>query len=223
MRSKSAGGGPPNWALGRRPELTAARSYIAGIGASGALVGAAVLAIVLLGTLLAFEGFPIAGGGANAESVQIDAGEDGVATATAAALGAAPTAVAAAPGAAAGAAPAAAGGGAGAGAGAGGYGAGVPGAPGDTGTTAPGAPGAPAPGPTAPAPPGAPAPTAPSSGNPVSDAASGVDSVVEGATGVNPNLGDTTAPLTDGVDQVLEDTTDNDLGGHVDNVTGALP
>jgi hypothetical protein len=197
-----------------RPELTAARSYIAGIGASGALVGATVLAVVLLGALLAFEGFPIAGDDGSADSIRVGAGENSIGVATAAAVGAAPGAVAAAPAAAAGGA--AAGGGADAGA---------PGTapPGTTGTDGSVPPGTPSPtDPTAPptgappAPPGVPA-------NPITDTLSGVDSAVEAETGINPNLGGATEPVTGAVDQVLEDTTGNDLGGHVDNVTDGLP
>jgi hypothetical protein len=194
--------------------LTAARSYIAGIGASGALVGATVLAVVLLGALLAFEGFPIAGDDGSADSIRVGAGENSIGVATAAAVGAAPGAVAAAPAAAAGGA--AAGGGADAGA---------PGTapPGTTGTDGSVPPGTPSPtDPTAPptgappAPPGVPA-------NPITDTLSGVDSAVEAETGINPNLGGATEPVTGAVDQVLEDTTGNDLGGHVDNVTDGLP
>jgi hypothetical protein len=204
--------------------LTAARSYIAGIGASGALVGAAVLAVVFLGTLLAFEGFPIAGGPDSADSIQIDAGENAIGAATAAALGGAPGAVAGAPGAALGGVAAGAGGAGAAGAGDGAAGTGPGGAgPGGEGTTTPPGTTAPPTDPTAPLPPGTP-PTAPTDpGNPINNTLSGVDSAVEGATGTNPDLGGTTAPVTGAVDDVLEDTTGNDLGGHVDNVTDALP
>jgi hypothetical protein len=211
-RPAPAGPGRP----GGRPELTAARSYIAGIGASGALVGATVLAVVLLGALLAFEGFPIAGDDGSADSIRVGAGENSIGVATAAAVGAAPGAVAAAPGAAAGGAAAGGGGGA--------ADAGAPGTapPGATGTDGSVPPGAPPTGPTAPptgappAPPGVPA-------NPITDTLSGVDSAVEAETGIDPNLGGATEPVTGAVDQVLENTTGNDLGGHVDNVTDGLP
>jgi hypothetical protein len=43
---------------------------------------------------------------------------------------------------------------------------------------------------------------------------------VEGATGVNPNLGGATKPVTDAVDDVLEGATGNNLGGHLGNLGG---
>jgi hypothetical protein len=46
----------------------------------------------------------------------------------------------------------------------------------------------------------------------------GVDQTVAGATGVDPNLGGATEPVTGAVDEVLQGVTGNDLGGHLDNV-----
>jgi hypothetical protein len=64
--------------------------------------------------------------------------------------------------------------------------------------------------------PSAPAPT-PASGTstqqgPLSDTVSGVEETTEGATGVDVPLSETTQPLTDQLDQTIQDTNDT-VGG----------
>lgn len=189
--------------------MTGIRSYLAGTGASGSLLLAALVAFVSVTAFVAFEGVPIGSGDDGADTVSIDGPDSAAATAVAAA--GPPAAVAATP-----AAPGLAA-------------AGAPGAPGALGPgAAVGAPGAPAAGvPGAPGggsatatdvPPVGPAPTPAT--NPVDDAVAGVDQTVQGATGVNPNLGGATKPVTGAVDDVLQGATGNDLGGHLDNIAG---
>jgi hypothetical protein len=172
------------------------RSYLAGTGASGALVAATVVALLTVGALFAFEGMP--GDSAPAE-------EDSVFVGSAGAPGAAATAVAGAPGAVA-ATPAplppaavdallvAAGPD-------GGLPAGAP-----TGPGAPTIDGGTLPVPAAPT--TAPAPTPTSSPGTVGNIVNGVGQ----ATG-NPGLGQATQPVTDPVDQTLDQTG---VGGTVD-------
>jgi hypothetical protein len=182
---------------------------MAGAGATTALVAAAAVSLLSLGALFSVNGFPGGlGGPAEADSVVVPP-STGAPEATAAALAVAPDAVAATP-------PGIAAAGATA--------TGVPGAPGapDAGSTttgtAPvegvsGAPGAPvAPGtpvaPAAPAPGTAPPATSPNSG-PLSDTVSGLDNATQETTGLDLPLEETTGPLTDQLDQTVEDT----LGG----------
>lgn len=194
--------------------MTGIRSYLAGTGAGGSLLAAALVAFVSVTAFVAFDGVPIGSGEDGAETVSIDG--PAAAAATAAAAAGPPATVAATP-----AGPAAA--------------AAAPGAPGPgPGATADGAPGGgPGAAPGAGAPgggsatagdvpaPGGAAPPAPAA-NPVDDVVAGVDQTVQGATGVNPNLGGATKPITGAVDDVLQGVTGNDLGGHVNDVNDGV-
>jgi hypothetical protein len=176
------------------------RTFLAGTGASGALVAAAVVAFLTIGALFAFEGLPGGSEPAEEDSVFVGAGAPGAA---ADAVGGAGDAIADDPVSlppAAVAALRAAGGAGGAG------GAGLP-----PGAPAPGSPAAPGT-PTAPgATPAAPAPTA----GPTSTPQGSVGEVVEGvdqATGDN-GLDDATSPITAPIDQTLDQSG---VGGAVD-------
>jgi hypothetical protein len=185
------------------------RSYLAGTGASGALVAAAVVAFLTVGALFAFEGMPGDEAPSQEDSVFVGSGAPGAA---AAAVAGASGAVAATP------AP-------------------LPPAALDALLAATGPDGALPPG--APAGPGAPTtdggvvvvpgtgtPTAPA---PTTTSPGTVGSIVEGvdqATGNN-GLGEATQPLTDPVDEALDDTglgdtVDGTLGGVNNTVNGLL-
>jgi hypothetical protein len=172
------------------------RTYIAGIGSSGAILCAIAAAFVVLGAIVSTEGLPIGSAQSSDAAVQVDsnAPEAAAAAATLASLAPAddpaPTA-AAGPGGGAGAA------------------AGAPGsapAGGETldpgtlpdGTVDPGDPTDP----VDPSPPVSPPPTP--GGGGVSGIVDNVDQSIENATGINPGLGDLTGPATGAVDQTLD-------------------
>lgn len=210
------------------PRATHLRAYLAGTGATGALIAGALIVFLSLATYVAFNGIPFGGNGGNTDTAFLSAQTSGTPAAAATALGAAPGAVAAAPvpGAPIGAGGAGAGGGGGAGGGAGGPGpsGGFPpgGGPGP-GTTPPG--GDPGPGPA----PGPACTTCDSpgivgntvnqidntagtnlSGGPVGDAAGTVDDKVTGTVNDvggkvgQPGLGDkVTGDVNDTVNDVV--------------------
>jgi|SRR5215211_2001535 len=79
------------------PRATHLRSYLAGTGATGALIAGAVIVFLSLATYVAFNGLPFGGTGDNSGTSYLGVQTNGTPTAAAAALGAAPGAVAAAP------------------------------------------------------------------------------------------------------------------------------
>jgi hypothetical protein len=189
-----------------------AKAYLAGTGATSALVAAAVVSFFALAGLFSVNGFPGGLSSSEGDTVLVAPRSDAP-EAAADAAAAAPGAVAAIP------ADRVVGG-------AGVGGAGVAGA-GESGgalggATAPGGGATPdagtAPDATVPtvSSPSAPAPT-PASGTstqqgPLSDTVSGVEGTTEGATGVDVPLSETTQPLTDQLDQTIQDTNDT-VGG----------
>lgn len=185
--------------------VTAFRSFIAGTGASGALLAAALVSFLLVAGFLALDKLPI-GDGARAEVASLGGEQLGLGTPGALAVAGAAGAVAAAPVvvAAAGAAPGAA-----------------PGA--DDGTAPP---------PDGPPPiddpregPGTrdPGDNPPVAGpNPIQRVLGEVDAAVEGATGTNPGLSGLAEPVSGAVYDTLEGATGKDVGGHVEGVTGTL-
>jgi hypothetical protein len=191
-----------------------AKAYLAGTGATSALVAAAVVSFFALAGLFSVNGFPGGLSSSEGDTVMVAPGTDAP-EAAAAAAAAAPGAVAATP------ADRVVGG-----AGVGGAGVAGAGESGATlgGATAPGggatpgsgtAPGATLPTGSSPSAP-APAPT-PASGTstqqgPLSDTVSGVEGTTEGATGVDVPLSETTQPLTNQLDQTIQDTNDT-VGG----------
>jgi hypothetical protein len=189
-----------------------AKAYLAGTGATSALVAAAVVSFFALAGLFSVNGFPGGLSSSEGDTVLVAPRSDAP-EAAADAAAAAPGAVAAIP------ADRVVGG-------AGVGGAGVAGA-GESGgalggATAPGggttpdagtAPDATVPtvsSPSAPAP--APATGTSTQQGPVSDTVSGVEGTTEGATGVDVPLSETTQPLTDQLDQTIQDTNDT-VGG----------
>jgi hypothetical protein len=183
------------------------RAYLAGTGATGALIAAAVVAFLTLAALVAFNGLP-GGEESDEESLFVGPG-GGAAQAAATALAAAPGAVAAVPapvgpGAAGG--PLVAGGGPGGGPGGGGPG---------------GGPGSP----TAPTPPGVGGTTtgaAPAGGTgPVGGLVDQIDETTGGA-GLDLGLGETTDPITGPIDQTLEENLPG-ADDAVGDITGNLP
>lgn len=177
------------------------RTYIAGLGTAASLTGAAVVAFIALGAVVAFNDLP--SGSAEVAQREIDVAAPPpeaaavMATAPAAAPAASPApgatavALASAPAAAPASTPALV-----SGAGAAPVGGTlVPPADGDLP-----APASPAPSP----PPGAPtpSPTGPGTLSPP-NIRGGLDGTVEGVTGIDPGLGSVTGPLTDVVDDVL--------------------
>ena len=186
------------------------RTYLAGTGASGALVAAAVVAFLTVGALFAFDGMPGDAPPSEEGSVFVGQGAPGAAaSAVAGAPGAVADAPAPLPQAAVDALLAAAGpdGGLPAGAPAG------PGAPTTDGGTILG--------------PGTGTGSAPAAPTPTSQGTTGglVDGVGQ-STG-NPGLGQATKPITDPVDQVLDQTgvggtVDQAVGGVNDTIGGAL-
>jgi hypothetical protein len=172
--------------------MRAARAYIAGTGATAALVAAVTIVLLSLAALVTFEGLPEDSSGPEDGSVFV--GPGGTAQGAAAALAAAPGAVAAAP---------------------------VPVDPGlapGGGPGADGAPGVAGPGGDEAAPPDAPGvppppegggggtvpPPGTSQGVPVGGLVDDVDETA-GGLGVDLGLGEATDPITAPVDQAVED------------------
>jgi hypothetical protein len=79
------------------PRFTHLRAYLAGTGATGALVAGAVIVFLSLATFVAFKGIPFGGSGDNSGNSYLGVEAGGTPAAAAAALGAAPGAVAAVP------------------------------------------------------------------------------------------------------------------------------
>jgi hypothetical protein len=175
------------------PRIGNLRAYLAGTGATGALIAGAVIAFLTVGALVAFDG-SIFGGDDASGSVSLADQPGGTAPeSAAAALGAGPGGVARTP--AGGAVLAAVFPGAGGGAGSSGTG---------PGGTAPGTDG-----------PGTPPTTPPASGG---GALSGVvQDLDETTSGLGlPPLSQTTGPLTDQLDNTVNDTLNN-VGGLLGN------
>jgi hypothetical protein len=202
--------------------MNVAKAYLAGTGATSALVGAALLAFLTLGALFALNGLPEGLGTSEADSMQIVPATHAP-EATAAAVGSAPRAVTARPD---GIGAAGDGPGAAAAAAAGLTDAGVPaaGAPG-TGVAGGGevSSGVDAAVPAAPAPgtPSAPVPAAPAPGTPSAPDTSPVTSPVTGPVQDGVEGVDQTVEQGTGVDLPLSETTD-DLTGKVDDTVGGL-
>lgn len=191
-----------------RGASTAVRSLLAGTGASSALIAAALVSIALLAAFLAFDGLPGGGGGAGTDSFSIAGGADeALGVPGALAVAGAPAAVAAAPLAAPGAA-----------------------APGAAALATAPADGGPVPttpdieiGPPRGTPgPGGGAPP-PADDDFLNAAVANVDRAVQEGTGVDPGLAGITERLTSTVDDTVESVTGDDLGGHVEGLTGQLP
>jgi hypothetical protein len=170
--------------------MRAARVYIAGTGATAALVAAVTVVLLSLAALVTFEGLPGGSGEPEDGSVFVGPGAGGgTARAAAAALAAAPGAVAAAP------VPV----GAGPGAGRGGD------SPVVDGVAPPDTPDAPA----VPSPPEGgsdgvvPSPGT-SHGGPIGGVVDDVDETA-GGLGIDPGLGEATDPITGPVDQALDE------------------
>lgn len=205
-------------AIAETPSSTASngvntRAFLAGGGATTALIAAAVIAFLSVAALVAFNGLPIGGGGADAGSVQVGEVPATGANApelAAAALGDAPGAVAATPAASTAIDPTQIPGFAGSG--------GAPGVPGAPGTVLGGSG----------------APSVAGSGSSGSGVLGGTVGGVEdtaGNLGLDLPLNDATNELTGPLDQTLDDVggaagnpnLGNQVGGAVDNVTNALP
>jgi hypothetical protein len=170
----------------KQPRIGNLREYLAGTGATGALIAGAIIAFLAVGALVAFDGSQLGGGGADG-SVSLAEGPGSQAPeAAAAALGVTPGAVAARP--------------------AGGtvlaaiLPGGIPVGPGlnGGGSTGTGPGGGDAPG----------TPTDPGS----SGALSGLVGDVDETTGGLPPLSPTTGPVTDQIDDTVNDTLNN-VGG----------
>jgi len=178
-----------------KPRIGNLREYVAGTGATGALIAGAVIAFLSVGALVAFDGLPLGGDDADGSLSLTDQAGSEAPEAAAIALGATPDAVAATP----------AGGTVVAAILPGGVRVGpgfVPGAGSGTGTGTGGGEN-----PTT--------PTTPGSGGSTGAVSGLVDDVDETTSGLGlPSLGDTTRPLTDEVDQALNDTLNN-VGGAV--------
>jgi hypothetical protein len=203
-------------AIAETPASTASngvntRAFLAGGGATTALIAAAVIAFLSVAALVAFNGLPIGGGDANSGSVQVGEVPATGANApelAAGALGGAAGAVAATPAAPTAVDPTL-----------------IPGFGG------PGVPGAPA------ILPGSGAPSVPGTGTAGSGALGGTVGGVEdtaGNLGLDVPLDDATSGLTGPLDQTVNDTVKNvggalgnpnlgnQVGGAVDNVTDGL-
>jgi hypothetical protein len=172
------------------------RAFLAGGGATTALIAAAVIAFLSVAALVAFNGLPIGGGEDDASTVQV--GEvpanttgPGAPEAAAAALAAAPGAVADSPAAATAIDPTLV---PGFGAGPGGLTGGADGVPGTPG-----------------------APTAPGTGagGALGGAVGGVDDTA-GDLGLDVPLDEVTGPITGPLDQTINDTLNN-VGGALGN------
>jgi hypothetical protein len=186
----------------------AVRSYLAGSGATSALLAGALIAFLTVAAFVAFDDLPGGGGDSDADVVRLGSGEQ-TAAAAASAVGTAPGAVAAtpvapAPGVAGAAAVLAA----------------APGGPdAPAAVTPPGSPGTPVP--PRPLPPQEPGtPGAPVQPNIVNGLLTEVDNTAAGTLGVNPNLGGLTEPVTDRVDDTLRDLTGKDLNDTIRGVVG---
>jgi len=79
------------------PRFTHLRAYLAGTGATGALIAGAVIVFLSLATFVAFNGIPFGGNGDSSGNSYLGVRAGGTPAAAAAALGAAPGAVAAVP------------------------------------------------------------------------------------------------------------------------------
>jgi hypothetical protein len=79
------------------PRTSHVRAYLAGTGATGALIAGAVVVFLAIAAWVAFNGFPLGGSGTDEGSASIGTGSAGAPETAAAALGAATGAVAAAP------------------------------------------------------------------------------------------------------------------------------
>ena len=169
------------------PRIGNLRAYLAGTGATGALIAGAVVAFLSIGAFVAFDGFPLGGDDASGQVSLADQPGGTAPESAAAALGGAPGGVAASP--------------------AGGtvLAASIPSLTSDG--TAPGGTGA-LPGVDGPG-----TPTTPGSGSD-GGAVSGLVGDVDDTTGLN--LSDTTSGLTNTVDQTVNDTLNN-VGGVVGN------
>jgi hypothetical protein len=188
--------GPP---ATERSALRKARAYIAGLGAAGALIGAAAIAFLTLGALVAFDGDQ--GDRADSEQDTVFTGAGGTVTALAPPSGGAGGAGGG------GAGPGGGGsdGGGSDGGGGPGSGQGEPGVEGGGpagGGPPPGSPPAPAPTPAGGA---LPAPPPASGTGPVGGLVDAVDGAA-GGLGLDPGLGDATDPITSPVDETLQDT-----------------
>lgn len=84
--------GPPIASLRSRLLRVRLGAYVAGVGATAALIAGAVVAFLWLATFVAFNGLPIGGSSGDAGAAYLDSGA--ASAATAAALGRAPGAVA---------------------------------------------------------------------------------------------------------------------------------
>jgi hypothetical protein len=182
---------------GSTPRFIHLRAYLAGAGATGALVAGAAIVLLSVATFLGFNGLPFGGSGGESGNAYLRSAA-GVPAATAAALGAAPGAVSARP-----AAGAATGGGAGGGLSSG------PGAGGPRGGVTQSA------GPTSPSgstPPGGCTTgcTEPTQPGPVTKAVQGADDTL--GTDVSGSTGDVTGQVESTGRQTL-----NDVGGAVGN------
>jgi hypothetical protein len=195
------------------PSPTHVRAFLAGTGASGSLLVAAVVAFLAVTTFVAFDDLPFGGGANDGESISLPDGATALAGAGAATGTDAGGAVSLGA--------ATAGGGDGGGTAAPGApdGAGAPG-PGGGPVGTPAGPGTP-PAVSPPATPAVPAPLGPPAApNPVDEALAGLDGAIQDATGVNPNLAGATKPVTGVTDQAVQGLTGDDLGGHLGKLTG---
>lgn len=181
----------------KKPRIGNLRAYLAGTGATGALVAGALVAFLTVGALVAFDGFPLGGDDASGQISLADQPGGEAPEAAAAALAATPGAVAASPAGGVVLAAVLPGGVGSAPNGPVVTGSGTTGPGGGTGTNPPLPPRPPPP----PPPPGA-----------LSGLVDDVDETT-GSLGLPP-LGPATQPLTDGIDRTLNDTL-NGVGGAV--------
>lgn len=186
--------------------VTSARSFIAGTGASTALLGSAIVSFLLVAGILALDELPT-GSGSGTESFTIGEDQLGIGTPGALAVAGAPAAIAGSPVVAAATE--------------------APTAVGSVGatTTSPPDDGGPRDGqgpdgPNGPNGPTEPPIAGPGPANPIQQAVAGVDEAVHGATGTNPGLSTLTEPVTGSVDDALKGATGKDLAGHVEGLTG---
>ena len=173
------------------PRIGNVRAYLAGTGATGALIAGAVIAFLTVGALVVFDDALLGGDDASGSAALADVPGGNAPETAAAALAAAPGGPAGSP--AGGTVLAATLPGAGAGAGAGGAGT----------TTAPGGPG----GPGTPTPPG-------DSTGPLSGAVQTIDDATA-PLGLPP-ASSTTGPITSQADDAIRNTL-NDVGGNAGN------
>ena len=174
------------------------RTYLAGLGSSGALIAAAIAGFIAVGAIVGFDALPGSSAADDSSTVMVQSNAPEIAAASAVGPGAAPAADPA-PG--AGAAVAAATAPAAGAPGTGGAPSGtddipVPDVPGGDGTTDP--PGLPDP----------PVPPPDGGTNDVGGLVDEVDETVEDVTGINPDLGGATGGITDAVDGAVGNLTD---------------